>query len=174
MKFGSTIISAEKIQENSVIFLDPPDSRILAVTEMETPKTKKDVQKLCGMISSLKPWFPSINFSTDALRKGCAHLTKFIWTPTMEQEFQKVKLIFTDQIRLSPFNPNRAINILIDGANSAGVGFCFYQNVDDEKPGEEVTIVNANSSALKENQMHYSAVDCEVLGLKFATDANNY
>ena len=51
VKFGDTIISAEKIEENSVIFLDPPDNRILAVTEMETPKTKKDVQKLCGMIS---------------------------------------------------------------------------------------------------------------------------
>ena len=73
VKFGGTIISAEKIQENSVIFLDPPDSRILAVTKMETPKTKMDVQKLCGMISSLKPWFRSINFSTDALRNGCAH-----------------------------------------------------------------------------------------------------
>merc|ERR1711888_568481 len=95
--------------------------------------------------------FPSINFSTDALRKGCAHTSKFIWTPEMELEFEKVKLIFTDQIRLSPFNPNRDIDILIDGANSVGVGFCFYQNVDDERPGEEVTIVNANSSALKEN-----------------------
>ena len=106
VKFGGTIISAEKIEENSVIFLDPPDSRILAVTEMEKPKTKKDVQKLCGMISSLKPWFPSINFSTDALRKGCAHTLKFIWTPEMELEFEKVKI-----------------------ANSAGIGFCFYQNI---------------------------------------------
>ena len=50
-KFGSTIISAEKIEENSVIFLDPPDNRILTVTEMEKPKTRKDVQRLCGMIS---------------------------------------------------------------------------------------------------------------------------
>ena len=70
-----------------MIFLDPPDSRILAVTEMEKPKTKKDVQKLCRMISSQKPWFPSINFSTDALRKGCAHTSKFIWTPEMNLEF---------------------------------------------------------------------------------------
>ena len=174
VKFGGTIISAEKIKENSVIFLDPPDSRILAVTEMERPKTKKDVQKLCGMISSMKPWFPSINFSTDALRKGCSHTSKFIWTPEMELEFEKVKIIFTDQIRLSPFNPDREINILIDGASSAGIGFCFYQNVDDKKPGEEVTIVNANSSALKENQMQYSAVDCKVLELKFATDSKAY
>ena len=28
VKFGGTIISAEKIEENSVIFLDPPDNRI--------------------------------------------------------------------------------------------------------------------------------------------------
>ena len=92
----------------------------------------------------------------------------------MEEEFNKVKLIFTEQIRLSPFNPDRAINIMIDGANSAGVGFVFYQNVNDQKPEEEVTIVNANSRALKPSQMQYSAVDCEVLGLKFATDANSY
>ena len=96
VKFGGTIISAEKIKENSVIFLDPPDNRILAVTEMERPKTKKDVQRLCGMISSLKPWFPSINFATKALRGASGNSSKFIWTPEMELEFEKVKLIFTD------------------------------------------------------------------------------
>ena len=104
-----------EIEENSVIFLDPPDNRILAVTEMEQPKTKKDVQRLCGMISSLKPWFPSINFATKALRGACGSNSKFIWTPEMNLEFE---------IMLSPFNPDREINILID----AGVGYCFYQN----------------------------------------------
>ena len=174
VKFGGTIISAEKIKENSVIFLDPPDNRILAVTEMEQPKTKKDVQRLCSIISSLKPWFPSINFATKALRGACGSNSKFIWTPDMDLELKKVKIIFTDQIRLSPFNPEKEINILIDAASKTGVGYCFYQNLNDEEPQGEVTIVNANSSALKENQMQYSAVDCEVLGLKFATDSNVY
>ena len=114
VKFGGTIISAEKIKENSVIFLDPPDNRILAVTEMERPKNKKDIQRLCGMISSLKPWFPSINFATKALRGASGNSSKFIWSPEMELEFEKVKEIFTNQIRLSPFNPDREINILID------------------------------------------------------------
>ena len=92
----------------------------------------------------------------------------------MELEFEKVKEIFTKQIRLSPFNPDREINILIDAANKSGVGYCFYQNVNDNEPDGEVTIVNANSSALKDNQLQYSAIDCEVLGLKFAVDANAY
>ena len=87
----------------------------------------------------------------------------------MQLEFEKVKIIFTDQIRLSPFNPDREINILIDAANKSGVGYCFYQYVNDDDKEGEVTIVNANSSALKDNQMQYSAIDCEVLGLKFAS-----
>merc|ERR1711984_24505 len=50
VKFGGTIISAEKAADNSIIFLDPPDSRILAVTEMKKPESTKQVQKLMGMI----------------------------------------------------------------------------------------------------------------------------
>ena len=53
-------------------------------------------------------------------------------------------------------------------------GHCFYQYLNDDDPEGEVPIVNANSSALKDNQMQYSAIDCEVLGLKFAVDANAY
>ena len=89
----------------------------------------------------------------------------------MQMEFQKVKHIFTKQIRLSPFNPDRKINLLIDGANSSGVGYVFYQHLNDEEPNGEVTIVNANSSALKDNQTNYSVIDCKILGLKFAVDS---
>ena len=78
---------------------------------------------------------------------------------------------FQDQIRLSPFDLNKEINILTDGANSKGIGFVFYQNTNDNKPGDDVTIVQANSSGLKDSQLGYSPVDCEVLALKFATDA---
>ena len=115
-----------------------------------------------GMISSLQAWFPNINFATEALRGASANKSKFIWTPEMNEEFQKIKIIFTDQIRLSPFNPDREINILIDAAKTKGVGYCFFQYVNDDDPEGEVTIVNANSSALKDNQMQFSAIDCEI------------
>merc|ERR1712074_486748 len=84
----------------------------------------------------------------------------------MNAEFEKVKLIFTDQIRLSPFNPDKEINILMNAANKSGVGYCFYQYVNDEDKEGEVTIVNANSSALKVNQMQYSANTQEQVEIK--------
>ena len=47
----------------------------------------------------------------------------------------------------------------------------FYQNTNDNKPGDDITIVAANSSGLKDSELGYSPVDHEVLALKFATDA---
>ena len=47
----------------------------------------------------------------------------------------------------------------------------FYQHTDDSKPGDDITIVQANTSSLNNSQLGYSPVDCEVLALKFATDA---
>ena len=60
VKFGGTIISSQRIKDGHVIFIDPPDQRIVAVTEMRSPGTKKELRTLCGMISSLGEWFPSI------------------------------------------------------------------------------------------------------------------
>ena len=100
VKFGGTIISAEKVQNNSVIFLDPPDKRILAVTEMERPKTRKELQSLTGMISSLRAWFPSVRFAVKSLYGATGNVgAKFIWTPEMQKDFDHIKQIFTEQIR---------------------------------------------------------------------------
>ena len=101
-------------------------------------------------------------------------MRNFEWTNIMEEEFNAVKEIFTHQIRLSPLDVDKKINIVTDGTNSAGVGFVLYQNADDLKEGENVSIVKANSSGLKDCQKQYSAVDTEVLALKFACDSSYY
>ena len=49
----------------------------------------------------------------------------------MEIEFEAVKNIFTHQIRLSPLDLEKKINIATDGANSAGIGFVLYKNAND-------------------------------------------
>ena len=101
-------------------------------------------------------------------------MRNFEWTNIMGQEFNAIKEIFTHQIRLSPLDVDKKINIVTDGANSARVGFVLYQNADDLKEGENVSIIKANSSGLNDSQKQYSAVDTEVLALKFACDSSYY
>ena len=55
-----------------------------------------------------------------------------------QNEFQAVKHIFTHQIRLSPLDMNKKINIATDGANSAGIGFVVFQNANDLEEGKDV------------------------------------
>ena len=87
VKFGGTIISSQRIKDGHVIFIDPPDQRIVAVTEMRNPRNKKELRTLCGMVSSLGDWFPSIQFNMANLRAGCAEMRRFEWTKVMEEEF---------------------------------------------------------------------------------------
>ena len=42
VKFCGTVISDEKIKSQEIIFLDPPDKRILAITEMPPSSCKKE------------------------------------------------------------------------------------------------------------------------------------
>ena len=121
------------------------------------------------MISSLKQRFPNVTFANKHLNAGTAQGSTFVWTMEMQQEYEAIKMIFKDQIRLSPFNSKKPINILTDGASSRGIGFVFYQPTDIST--QEVTIVQANSSSLKKSQMGYYPVDSEVLAFKFACDA---
>ena len=86
------------------------------------------------------------------LRAGCAEMRRFEWTKVMQEEFQAVKHIFTHQIRLSPLDMNKKINIATDGANSAGIGFVVFQNSNDLEEGKDVKIIKANSSGLKDSQ----------------------
>ena len=92
----------------------------------------------------------------------------------MEEEFLAVKYIFTHQIRLSPLDVNKRINIATDGANSSGIGFVVFQNAKDLELGKDVKIIKANSSGLKDSQKQYSPVETELLALKFACESSYY
>ena len=41
VKFGGTIISSKKLKDGHVIFMDPPDKRVVAVTEMPNPRIRR-------------------------------------------------------------------------------------------------------------------------------------
>ena len=63
------------------------------------------------MVSSLGDWFPGVQFTMKNLRAGCAENKKFEWTKLIENEFKQVKQVFKNQIRLSPLDPSKRINI---------------------------------------------------------------
>ena len=60
-------------------FFSLPDARIFALTEIPAPTTKKELQSFCGMVSSLKAWFPNVSFSNKNLAQRGYNTGHFVW-----------------------------------------------------------------------------------------------
>ena len=125
------------------------------------------------MIASLSAWFPAVSLSCPRLRKATQGSVKLEWTPDLEAEYLATKKIMKNEIRLSPYNEKKWLNLVIDGASSRGIGFVCYQLVDEDDPSKGANIVQAGASLLPSN-LGFSPVDGELAALQFACKAANY
>ena len=126
------------------------------------------------MLASLQNWYPNLPLNIPLLRKATAGTGKFSWTPMLEAEYQAVKEIMVTQIRLSPYDPEKQLRLIIDGASSLGVGYVLFQYLNDQDPAKGAVIISANSSMLSEQQAGYSPIDGEAIALDFACQACHY
>lgn len=87
------------------------------------------------MLASLQAWYPNLPLNIPLLRKATAGTGKFCWTPALEAEYLAVKEIMVTQIRLSPYDKEKKLRLIIDGASSLGVGYVLFQYLNDQDPG---------------------------------------
>ena len=118
VEFGGSTVTAEKCADESLIFISPKNKRIKTFEELRKPQTKKEVQVLCGLLASLQQWNPTIPLEVPLLRKATAGSAKFTWTEELEREYQTIKKVMCEQIRLSPYDPDKVLRLVIDGASS--------------------------------------------------------
>ena len=108
------------------------------------------------------------------LSKATAGTAKFTWTQDLEQEYQNVKKVMCEQIRLSPYDPTKTLRLVIDGASLQGVGFVLFQWIDELYPSKRAAIINANESMLNDNLLSYSSIKAKRIGLDFAATCCTY
>ena len=125
------------------------------------------------MIASLSAWFPAVNLSCPLMRKTTQGAEKLKWTPDLESEYLITRKIMKKEIRLSPYNPDKWLNLVIDGASSRGIGFLCYQLVDEDDPSKGANIIQAGASLLPAN-LGFSPVDGELAALAFACKETSY
>ena len=72
------------MENKDVVSILLRDKRIKAFFELKKPETKKEIQVICGMLSSLKIWNPSLPLNLSMLRKATASKGKIIWNEGLE------------------------------------------------------------------------------------------
>ena len=78
----------------------------------------------------------------------CAKNCKVDWSAEMLAEYEAVNELMRTQIKLSPYNSEKALYLVIDGSSRVGTGYCLLQRIQEEDPNKGFSIVSAGASLL--------------------------
>ena len=101
----------------------PKDGCSTAFQNLKRPETKKELKSFCGMLSSLQGWSPSVPLHSPLLRKSCGPKEKIVWTSEMLLEYDDINKLMLNQIKLSLYNEEKDLYLVIDGTSSVRTGF---------------------------------------------------
>ena len=90
VEFGGAVISSSLVKKEQVVCILPKDKRIESFFNLKKPKTKKDIQSFCSMLSSLQSWNPNLPMAIPMLRKAAGGTNKVIWNQEQESEYNRV------------------------------------------------------------------------------------
>ena len=101
------------------------------------------------------------------MRKATAGPAQLRWSQALEEEYQNVRTLIKNNLKLSPYDPSRWLNLCIDGSAIHGMGWVLFQWSDEGKPTSCAKIIDASSSLLPPN-IGFSPIDGEIAALSYA------
>ena len=131
-----------------------PD-KIQAITEMPSPKSKKDLKRFLGMVNYIGHFVPNLSQITQPLRSLLKNDSVWLWDTACDQAFSKLKQILTGSDILSYYDPEKPTKLQVD-ASMNGLGACLLQ---EGKP------VAYRSRSLTQAERNYSNIERELLAI---------
>lgn len=156
LTFVGDTISAEGIK--------PDEAKVKAITNFETPKSKKDVQRFLGMSNYQARYVPDLSSKTQVLRNVTMEKNQFQWAAVEQKSFEELKAILTSTPILKFFDPNKEIKISSD-ASSFGLGAVLLQRHDNEW----MPVAYA-SRVMSDAETRYAQIEKKMLAILFACE----
>ena len=103
---------------------------IKKVLNLKSPKTKKELQMVLGVIGWIAPWIPHLAHISSILHDLKKDKVKFVWTPKHEQALQKIKRLVETVDFLTPPDIHKQF-ILWTDASEVARGACLAQKEPD-------------------------------------------
>jgi hypothetical protein len=150
IKFLGHVINSKGIK--------PDESKIASIVNMSTPKNKKELEVLLGMITYISKFIPNLSELTASLRSLLTKNAIFSWTSKHDDDIAKIKTVLSTEPTLQLYNPNKPVTISAD-ASQHGVGAVLLQN--------NLPVIYA-SRALTETEKNYVQIEKELLSIVFA------
>ena len=131
--------------------------KVSAITNMENPNSRHELETLLGMLTYLSKFAPNLAELTSPLRSLLKKDIEYIWGPEQEKAFVKVKQVITQAPVLKYFDPTKPVILQVD-ASSKGIGSVCMQ---DDQP------IAYASKTLTESQSSWAQIEKEMLAILF-------
>ena len=137
--------------------LKPDPQKVRAITEMNRPQNKEELQRFLGMVTYVAKFIPNFSQISTPLRQLLEKETDWYWTEIQEESFNSLKTLVTQSPVLRYFDVGKPVKISVD-ASSGGLGAVLLQN---DQP------VAYASKALSRSQINYAQIEKEMLAVVF-------
>lgn len=138
--------------------VDP--KKVEAITDMPTPKSKKDIERLRGMVNYLSQFVPKLSDVFAPLNE-LTHLdVEWQWSTAQTNSFTKVKKMIASAPTLAYYDASKDLLIQTD-ASSQGIGAVALQ---DGRP------VAYASRALSDVEKRYATIEKEMLAVVYGLE----
>ena len=142
----------------------PDPKKISAITNMERPKDKQEVQRFLGMVTYLAKWIPGFSEKTTPLRSLLHKNNAWQWGPEQETAWEHLKNLITTEPVLQYYDRRKPIRISLDASRN-GLGAVLLQlHQEIWKP------VAYASRAMIEAETRYAQLEKELLSITFACE----
>lgn len=138
--------------------LKPDETKVAAIRDFPTPTNRKEVHRFVGMVNYLSRFIRNLSVNLTNLRRLISEEVPWQWTSIEEDEFSKVKSLFSNIGTLRYYDPNLPLTIECD-ASCYGLGAAVFQ---------EDGVVGFASRTLTAAEKNYAQIEKELLAILFA------
>ena len=127
-------------------------------------------------------FLPDLSLTAKPLRELLNKDVAWLWLDEHEVAFKKIKSMVTSDLCLTPYDPNKETDLVVDALRS-GVGFLLLQPEDEQDDGQMKSdkvkrkpkkIMWAGSTALSPAQFRYPPIMLELLAVVFALESCDF
>ena len=145
--------------------VSPDPHKTSAILAMEKPKTPRELRRFMGMVNQLGKFTPNIAEISQPLRELLSSKKSWLWGPSQDTAFDKLKRELTQPTVLTLYNPDAKQKISAD-ASAYGLGAVLLQ----QHSNAEWKPVAYASRSMSDTEQRYSQIEKEALAIVWACE----
>ncbi|XP_035209444.1 uncharacterized mitochondrial protein AtMg00860-like [Stegodyphus dumicola] len=104
----------------------PDPDRIKAITELQEPRNKHELQRVLGMCNYLRKFVPHFSEKTAILRELLKNKVEWQWLQLHSKAFRELKKLISNAPVLGIFDSSKPITIQADSSKDGFSTNCFF------------------------------------------------